>query len=431
MAWAPPSKPGDTDPLIVPAKAYLRRFSYGKGLDDTPIYTAEFGQALMTFAPKRNAEIDAGTKAKPYVNVGGVFDWAMKKQLGLLEPAPPPPPGPRHAALVFRGTGGVIGLDYVSQVCQGAADLVEEFNPEFPASMGGLPPGAPGTPSARDAINIGYRSGVNWIRQNPDRTIVLGGYSLGEIVAAMLTEALLKPGGELYEHRDRFVCSFHIGPPARPEGASFYGGTAAPGVGISSWRMDPTLARDPRNLWLCDPEDMYGAIPVPVPGGTGDIMETVFDLVTESALNDPLGTLQAMIPHLLEIAQDAGIFGLIGLGNAGPATSGGLLGGLLGGAGGLLGAGTALLNPLAVVPMLLPLFVGVLPGLIAGIGGGVGGNLTGPAAAAQAAVLGMKFLVAGTRPHIEYHLREVWPGQTYLGLGIQHVRDWSARTPVG
>jgi hypothetical protein len=173
-----------------------------------------------------------------------------------------------------------------------------------------------------------------------------------------------------------------------------------------------------RACYLCDPEDMYGAIPAPIPGGTGDIMETVFDMVTEAAPQlDFLGTVSRMVPHLLEIAQDAGVFGAIGVNPGDPL-------------GALMTTGGLLLAPLTVVPMLLPLFVGALPGLIAGIGGGVGGNLTGSAAAAQAAILGMRFLVSGTRPHIEYHIREVWPGQTYLGLAVQHVRDWAGRTPV-
>jgi hypothetical protein len=29
-----------------------------------------------------------------------------------------------------------------------------------------------------------------------------------------------------------------------------------------------------------------------------------------------------------------------------------------------------------------------------------------------------------TAPHCEYHVREVWPGMTYVGLAIQHVHDW-------
>ena len=31
-----------------------------------------------------------------------------------------------------------------------------------------------------------------------------------------------------------------------------------------------------------------------------------------------------------------------------------------------------------------------------------------------------------TAPHIEYHIRQVFPGQTYVQLAIQHVRHWAA-----
>ncbi|AEJ95525.1 lysin B [Mycobacterium phage Phipps] len=442
-AWQPPQNVGDVAVTVAQAKAKLKVFSYGAAFktETSNVYTAEFGTALRTFQQRRNAEIHEGKKPGPVMNTDGVLDWATKKQLGILPeqtaPAPPPVPANRAAALVFRGTGGIIGQDYVSQVCQQVGPMVEEINPEFPASMGGLPPGAPNLPSARQAIDIGYRSGAAWIKANPSRKFVLGGYSLGEIVVAKLLTALFSPGGELAAFRDNYVCSFHIGPPARPLGGAFYGGTAAPGVGIASNRLatDIYAQLGPRACYLCDPEDMYGSIPVPVEGGTGDIMETVYDMVTTLALNDFLNTAAAMLPHILEIAQDAGIFGLLGLGGVGPATGGGgLLGGLLGGGlGGLLGGGMAnpaalLANPLAAIPLLLPLFTSALPGLIAGVGGpGTGGSLTGPAAAAQAAILGMKFLFAGTRPHIEYHIREVWPGQTYIGLAVQHVRDWVGR----
>lgn len=443
-AWAPPSKVGDRHPDIIKAKNVVDNYKYGAAVKAerpqsgyTDEYTSAFGAALIGYATAVNADIRAGrnNRRPPYVNTDGVLDWAMKIQMEIIPrtgaPALPKPAGPRHAALVWRGTGGVIGQDYVSRVCQGAGDLVEEINPDFPASMGGLPPGAPGTPSARIAIQIGYRSGVAWIKANPHRTFVLGGYSLGEIVVAMLLDALFTPGGELYEHRDRFVCSFHIGPPARPLGAAFFNGTPAPGVGISSWRLPHAVLTEvgARACYLCHPDDMYGAIPVPIPGGTGDIMETVFDMVTDAGMSDFIGTVTRMIPHLLEIASDAGVLGAVGMGGVGQMDPNNPLS-MIGALPALLGGGALLLNPITIVPMLLPLFIAAMPGLIAGIGGGVGGNLTGPAAAAQAAIIAMKFLMTGTAPHINYHAWEVWPGQTYLGLAIQHTRDWASRTPI-
>lgn len=453
QSWAPPQKVGDSDPSVALAKGKLAGFSYGgvfaAQANRTPIYTAEFGTALRTFQQRRNDQIDHPDPAKrspgPKMNTDGILDWATKKQLRILPDqlvpvTPPPPPAlARHAALVFRGTGGVIDHDYVYEMSRQAG--TEIIYLDFPASMGGLPPGAANQPSAQDAIQIGYRSAAAWIRANPTRTFLLYGYSLGEVVVARILEALFTPGGELYAYRQNYVASVHIGPPARPLGGAFFGGTAAPGVGIASHRLPAAIYAElgPRACYLCDPDDMYGSIPVPIEGGTGDIMETVYDMVTELALNQFLDTIGAMLPHILEIAQDAGVFAMLGLGNfsalSSPQTGvGGLAGGLLGGSGagvlgGLLGGIGGLFNPLALVGMLLPVFTSALPGLIAGATG-KGGALTGPAAAAQAAVLGMKFLFAGTRPHIEYHIREVWPGQTYFGLGVQHARHWAAAVPV-
>ncbi|GFG83329.1 peptidoglycan-binding domain-containing protein [Mycolicibacter algericus] len=84
----------------------------------------------------------------------GEFDQATADKAGYradgnYKPPTPirPKPAERHLALVYRGTGGIIGEDYVSRVCQGAADLVEEINPDWSATMGGIPVGT--APSVR------------------------------------------------------------------------------------------------------------------------------------------------------------------------------------------------------------------------------------------------------------------------------------------
>lgn len=321
------------------------------------------------------------------------------EEYGALVKTAPEPPKPRHLGLMFRGTGGVIGQDPVSRVCQGAADLIEERNPDFPASMGGLPPGAPGTPSAQKAIQIGVASGRREIQSG--RSFILGGYSLGAIVAAML-RAELEPGGPLAAYRQNYVCGFTIGGPSRAFGHTYYLGAIPNGRGISDFQLPQACC-----TWdWCDlvhPDDMYGNVPI---GDAGDIMTAIYQAVTATQLSDPLGTVQAIVAAIPKVLGEAGVsIPLLAQ----------------------LGTGALSGNPAAMAGVLLPVLVSTLTGLV---GGAAGGQLTGPAAAVQAAIIALKFAASGTAAHINYHAWEVWPGQTYLGLAIQHVRDWAGRTPV-
>lgn len=321
------------------------------------------------------------------------------EEYGALVKTAPAPPKPRHLGIMFRGTGGVIGQDPVSRVCQGAADLIEERNPDFPASMGGLPPGAPGTPSAQKAIQIGVASGRREIQSG--RTFILGGYSLGAIVAAML-RAELEPGGPLAAYRQNYVCGFTIGGPSRAFGHTYYLGAIPNGRGISDFQLPQACC-----TWdWCDlvhPDDMYGNVPL---GDAGDIMTAIYQAVTATQLSDPIGTVQAIVAAIPKVLAEAGVsIPLLAQ----------------------LGAGALSGNPAAMAGVLLPVLASTLTGLV---GGAAGGQLTGPAAAVQAAIIALKFAASGTAAHINYGAWEVWPGQTYLGLAIQHVRDWAGRTPV-
>lgn len=319
-------------------------------------------------------------------------------EYGALVKTAPPQPKPRHLGIMFRGTGGIIGQDPVSRVCQGAADLIEERNPEWPASMGGLPPGAPGTPSMNKAVQIGVAAGAREIQSG--RTFVLGGYSAGAIVAAKL-RAMLEPGQPLAEYRGNYVCGFAFGNPSRAFGHTYYLGAIPNGRGISDFNMpSATLGWD----WcdLAHPDDMYTNVPL---GDAGDIMTAIYQAVTDVQLSDPLGTLQAIIAAIPKVLLEAGV--------SIPLLT-------------QLGAGVLTGNPVAMAGVLLPVLMSALPGLM----GGQGGELTGPAAAVQAAIIALRFAVSGTAAHINYHAWEVWPGQTYLGLAVQHVRDWAGRTPV-
>ncbi|ORA56335.1 hypothetical protein [Mycobacteroides franklinii] len=410
MAWTPPSKPGDSDPLLPFARKHLSRFSYGATLKGTTseVLDADYLAAQHQFKVNRHAEVIRGLKPGPDLDpASDAFDWATKKQLGLLDASPstPAPTGPRHPAFVFRGTGGIIGQDYVSRVCQGAADLVEEINTPWAATMGGIPVGASGgfgDPSMWRAVQEAFTAAkAEFTRRrtaNPNMKAVIGGYSAGAVVAALLRQWVLA------NYPDNYLCSFSLGDPTRPEGGSFYGGIDPGGHGISSWLFgDPT---DYRHCWLTnvsDPNrpDMYGRVPK---GATGKIMQDAFDMVTHVEFSDPIETARQIIPVIPQIAADAGI----GIPDA--------LGALAAGIPGLIGWG-------------LPLLTGALGGLI---GGGNPDTLTGTAAAAKAGQIALTFALDSppTRAHITYEFAEVWPGQTYLGLAIQHVRDWCTRTPA-
>lgn len=291
----------------------------------------------------------------------GVFDEHTAELAGYRVDghyAPPTPirpaPAGRHLALVYRGTGGVIGEDIVSRVCQGAADLVEEINPDWAASMGGIPVGTapPGAGlSMKRAADAAFEAGkaefLSRHRQTPDRKVVIGGYSAGAVVAARLRQWLQ------INYPNNYLCSFSFGDPTRPVGGAYYGGLAAPGRGIGSWRYGDT--GDWRHCWLADPDDMYTSVP---DNNTGAIMSTAYDIVTAVQLTDPLATAQSIaekVPAIIDQFCQDPLAGFDAIGRAG------------------------------------------------------------------------RFVIDGTRPHIEYHLREVWPGQTYLGLAVQHVRDWASR----
>lgn len=325
--------------------------------------------------------------------VDGIVSERDLQALGITQP----PDRKRHLAVVFRGTGGIIGHDYVSLVCQAVDDLVEEVHPLWPATMGGIPVGAardPKAPSMQRAVEIAVADAKRVIRDaldaDPDRKIIIGGYSAGAVVAAHVRQWLLETRPNAY------LCSFSFGDPTRPHGGSYYNGPALAGQGISSWHYgDPT---DWRHCWLTDPDDMYGNVPL---GVTGEIMRGCYDIITQVELSDPLGTARAILPLIPQVAEQAGI--------PLPKVLRSLLDGTPGS--GLLGIGG---------PAVLSLLGGI---------GRDASTLTGTAAAARAARIALQFATSNppTAAHIEYHRREVWPGQTYLGLAIQHVRHYATR----
>lgn len=358
-----------------------------------------FQKMYKSYAPPVDGVFDADDSAavrelqrRLGLTQSGVFDKDTAARVRFV-PA-------RHLALVFRGTGGIIGQDYVSLVCQSVSDLVEEINPVFPATMGGLPVGAAGGPrdasmtaACKTAFEDAKRIFQTRYNLNPRIKVVVGGYSAGAVAAAMFRQWL-----QLY-YPDNYLCSFSFGDPTRPVGGCYFAGTPTTGRGISSWHYGDV--RDWRHCWLAAPGDMYTSVP---DGPVGDIMDTAYDMVTNVQISDPLGTARAMIGQLPVILGEAGI--------SLPAIFGSLATG-----------------PVGLITWMIPMAIGALQGMIGELTGLPDANSPGTAAAAEAAMIALKFVASQppTAAHIQYHIRETLPGMTYLDLARSHVRDWCSR----
>jgi hypothetical protein len=176
----------------------------------------------------------------------------------------------RHACLTLRGTGGIVGQDLTSVFAQACSAVVEEIPVDNPASMGGFPVGVstdPAAPSSQKCVDMAVEWVANWIETNPDRTFVLGSYSL-LAVAAVRVRAMLVPGGRLERFTDNYVCGYSFGNSARAFGHTFFMGAIPSGEGLADVHMPQELA-----TWdwcdLAHEDDMYTNVPV---DQTGEIM---------------------------------------------------------------------------------------------------------------------------------------------------------------
>lgn len=378
-------------------------YKLGDQGDEIRYWQEWFGKHYRAYAPPVDGSFgqeDSAAVKEMQRRLGmiqdGVFSDAVAERVMYVPPYTAPPAQKKKAlAVVYRGTGGIIGEDYVSRVCQQVSDLVEEINPDFPAAMGGLPVGAAGgfgDPSAKKSVDTGFENGKRVVedalRIAPNRKIVIGGYSLGAVAAAKLREWLLQT------HPGNYLCSFSFGDPTRPVGGCYYNGKPTKGHGISSWLYGDV--KDYRHCWLAAPGDMYTSVP---DDKAGEIMQNFYDIVTQIQLSDPT-TLLVILDMLPEILSDAGI----------------------------------------TIPDIVKLLGGDqnewnevgtdgIDFIIQSVIGAISGKQRGLGAIIEAIVCALEFVATQppTAPHIQYEFREVWPGQTYLGLAVQHVRDYCSR----
>lgn len=275
--------------------------------------------------------------------------------------------------------------------------MADEIPVQAPWSFGPIPPGDFRAPSYQESVTIGVDWAVQWTLNNPDRPIIAGGYSQGG-EAASRYRMEFEPGGRLAHLHANFTAGYIFGNPSRHLEKTFHDGPPTDGEGIAQFRLPPF-----GDEWceLIDTNDMYGGVPATL---TGEIMRDVYTLATEMEMHSGAAAFaQTLVANCLEV-----------LGNLDGDAYDDVKRGMY--RHGIDIEEAQLLPEARINPLTDRLL-----------------SVKGIAATIQACVLGIQFMCwqPPTAPHIEYHLREVFPGQTYVQLAIQHVHHWAGVRKVG
>jgi hypothetical protein len=238
------------------------------------------------------------------------------------------------------------------------------------------------------AISVDWA--VNWTLANPDRPVVIGGYSQGGEAGSRFRMEFERDG-RLAHLRRNFVCGYAFGNPSRHDQHTYYDGPHTPFDGIAQFRL-------PRMDWewceLIDPGDLYGTS---ARGLTGEIERDVYTLCTEMELHSGVAAFtETLVANLTEVVKN-----------------------LDGDAYDDLQRGIARHGvDLSAATILPPERINLLSERLL--------SVRGIACAVAAAIDALIFFCTAppTACHIEYSVREAWPGMTYVDLGIQHVHDW-------
>jgi hypothetical protein len=284
--WHAASTVGDTDPLISDAKRVLRIYSYGKaeGLGTTDVddtYTAGFGRALVTYKAAVRTLVQKGLRKAPATDLDTEFDWATKKQMGLL--APPPPivvPGNKMKPLGVSVEGHMSEWNFGPTIF-----LFQQLEQE------GLIQ-AQGTTYSNKTLPFQSDTGVDSlvgffldpVLMPPGRKWLISGFSEGDIVVSrFMIRHVLNPAGMFHHRLVDMICMLEMGAPYRPldylgdavlEPDPPQAGTA----GISPERL-PTNQIEGRLAYLVRHDDMYTEVPMDKPG---ELQRSVYSLVAAS-----------------------------------------------------------------------------------------------------------------------------------------------------
>ena len=276
-------------------------------------------------------------------------------------------------------------------------EIADEIPVQGPNSFGPIPPFTTPegirAPSYQESVGISVDWAVDWTLNNTDRPVIIGGYSQGGEAGSRFRMEF-EQGGRLGHLRRNFVCGYVFGNPSRYEQHTYYGGPATPFDGIAQFRLPQRVCGDE---WceLIDPGDLYGTSARHL---TGEIERDVYTMCTEMELHSGVRDFtETFIANLITVAQNL---------------DGRAYDEMMAGAErhGVDLSGATIVAPERMQPLTDRLL-----------------SVRGIAAAIAAAVDALIFFCSPPFPtaaHCEYHIREVWPGQTYVGLAIQHVHDW-------
>lgn len=235
MAWVGWTV-GMTGRPVAAAKAKLRqKFSYAKGLDDSPVFTEDLRIALITYQNRKNQA------NKSALRTDGVLDWATQVALGVIDPNPPGPKKKRGIILTVQGTGVDMWTGPPADTARALSDLLY-WQPvgNYPAAPFPM----------KQSYDQGIAELVTQCRIHAGKPKVLAGYSQGAIVTSRVwQDEVVNPAGRLHDLKDEFVASVTWGNPDREKGVAngnLIESVPVPaGRGVTDYRM-----RETPDWWL-------------------------------------------------------------------------------------------------------------------------------------------------------------------------------------
>lgn len=217
---------GMSGPTVKTAKEKLHKFSYGKALDDTPLFGADLQVALVTFQGNTNVQLLRA--AKPLIRSDGVLDYATQVALGVIVLAPPAP----VISIVhfsINGAGSTWNMGYPFDIGE-LLDKSKCFHQPIGYNTNPFP------------MNTGVQDGIaEFIRQlnlprgpKGENCTTLPWcatvYSMGAIVFMTVLMRILY--GDLQQFKDTYMGSSALGNPMRQHGHTFPGCSYSDGEGI-------------------------------------------------------------------------------------------------------------------------------------------------------------------------------------------------------